>query len=301
MDMNKFLRITRLPFLSVTIFAVLVGIVAAWATIGKLNWWYAFLTFLGVVLLHLGVNMINDYYDWKSGNDNVFKKPSPFSGGSRVIQEGIVAPKDMKTYALISFALGCLIGIYLVMQMNLTILWLGLIGVILGYFYTGEPIRFAHRGLGELTIALSWALVVIGAFYVQAQTIPAGIIAAGSSIGLLVALVVWINEFSDLKADKEVGKDTLVVRLGLEKAATGYKIILSLAYLIILAGIGLRYMPITTGLVVLSLPIAWNASKIVSKEYKNIPKLIPAQAMTIQLQSVFGILLAAGYLVSLLV
>ena len=301
MNIEKFLRITRMPFVSVTIIAVLVGVVAAWSTSGQLNLVNAFLTFLGVILLHLGVNMINDYYDWKSGNDNVFKKPSPFSGGSRVIQEKIVKPKEMKTYALASFALGCLIGIYLVLQIDLVILWLGISGFILGYFYSADPIRFSHRGLGEFAIAISWALVVIGSFYVQTQTIPVGIVAAGSSIGLLVALVVWINEFSDMKADKEVGKDTLVVRLGLTKSVIGYKIIVALAYLIILAGAVLGYLPITVGLVLLSLPITWNASKTLSKGYKKMPQLIQAQATTIQLQSVFGILLIAGYLLNMFI
>ena len=219
--------IMRLPFLSATIVPILLGATVASRYV-SVDWFYFALTMLGGSLLHIGTNTSNDYFDHTSGTDEAnYNYMVPFSGGSRSIQMGLISAKGMLYLSIITFALSGLIGIPLIIKAGINILYLGFIGFLSGFFYTAPPFRFASRkGIGELLIGLNFGpLMVVGSFLVQTSgnlTHVFEAALAGIPIGLLVAAIVYVNQFPDHDGDKATGKNNLVVVFGPEKARIGY-------------------------------------------------------------------------------
>src|SRR5215467_15171535 len=205
----------RVPFLQATIVPVVLGAVVAWQLTGVFHWELFLLTLLGASLIHIATNMLNDYFDYRSGNDLMVKHQNPFAGGGRILTAGLVTPSTHLAVSLTSLILGCFIGFYLILAQGLTMLfWLGLIGVISSYFYVGPPLRLAYRGIGEIIVGLNFGpIMTLGAYYVQTGTFALEPFLVSIPVGLLIAAVLWINEFPDMEADDAVGKKTLVLRL----------------------------------------------------------------------------------------
>ncbi len=295
-NFKAWLKACRLPFLTATLIPVLFGVVYAWHDTGSLKWSLFFLTFIGVAFIHIGTNLTNDYYDHKSGNDANNQAPTPFSGGSRVIQDGCITPKKILCAALTFFTLGVAIGLYLnsVRQGNI-ILFLGLAGCAFGFFYTADPIRIGYRGFGELVVGLGFGPIVItGAYYVQAQSLSGRVPLVSIPIAILIALVVYINEFPDYVADKSVNKQTLVVKLGKKKAIVGYYILLCATYVSVLLLMIVGYLPWACLVTFLTLPVVAKIVLVSSKNFDKIEELSPANAGTIGLHLLVGLLLCAG-------
>lgn len=289
----------RPPFFTATVVPVLLGSVMGWYHSGGFSWWFFALALLGGILLQAGVNITNDYYDHKSGTDDINKEfANPFTGGSRMIQNGLLTPREVLTEGLICYALGSLIGIYLAYERGLPVLWIGLIGVVTSFFYTAPPIKFVHRGVGEIFIALNFgALMTLGAYFVQAQELSWIPVIASLPVGLLILLVLYINEFQDCNADKAVGKLHWVARLGRERASKVYGILLAAVYLTVIAGVATGTVP-KWGLVsFLTLPIAIKAYKTARANYNNTATLTPANAATIQLHLFVGLILTVSHFI----
>src|SRR3989338_9956599 len=221
-------RAFRIPFFTATIIPVAFGSIAAWHDANHFSWPRFFLAMIGAILIHAGTNTANDYFDHISGADQANPNPTPFSGGSRVIQEGLIPAKKILLMSLSCFALGSAIGLYLnhLVGGNV-ILILGAIGVFLGIFYSAKPFRIGYGTFGELAVCIGFGpLMVMGAYYVQAKTLPMSAFLISIPIGILIALVLCINEFPDYDGDKAAGKRTLVVILGKKNAALLYHILL---------------------------------------------------------------------------
>src|SRR5712692_7659383 len=214
------MRIMRVPFLQATLIPVTLGGVIAWQVVKVFRWDLFLLTLLGASLIQIATNMFNDYFDFKSGNDLQVKHQNPFAGGGRILTAGLISPTKHFLVSSAFLLLGCLIGLYFVFVQGLTSLfWLGLIGVISSYFYVGPPFKLAYRGIGELIVGLNFGPVMtLGAYYVQAHSFAIAPLLASIPVGLLIAAVLWINEFPDMDADNAVGKKTLVLRLGYAKS-----------------------------------------------------------------------------------
>ena len=174
---------------------VIVGSCLGYATLGSFNVLLFVLALLSIILLQAGANMANDYFDHVSGNDWANKNPTPFSGGSRFIQQGLLSPKAMLLAALAALALGCAIGVViLILTQSLFILILGLIGVLGGFFYTANPIKLGYRMVGEFVIFLLFGLLpVYGAYYLQTQSIDAVALVPGILVGILIFLIILIS------------------------------------------------------------------------------------------------------------
>jgi len=252
--------------------------------------------------IHVGTNVSNDYFDHLSGNDEINRHLTPFSGGSRVIQEGLIAPRTILTVALAGMAIGTAIGIYLVFKRGLALLPIGLAGVFLGYFYTARPIQYGYRGVGELMVGiLLGPLSVLGAYFVQTQTFGTNVFLASIPIGLLVALILYINEFPDYEADRAVNKRHLIVRLGRKRASLGYPLIVAGIYLSVIIPAALKIFPIMALLPILTLPIAIQAIRVALAYYDDPGKIIPAQAQTVLLHLSIGLLLCIGLFIDTLI
>ncbi len=298
-ELKVWLKAIRAPFLTVSVMSVLLGSVMAWAKLGNLNWFYFFLTLVGIVFAHTGSNLANDYFDHKSGCDESNKTPTPFSGGSRVIQDKLIKPSNILIVSLVFFLLTCLIGLYLNFLIpGNVILILGLTGVLMGFFYTAEPVRLGYRGFGELWVGLCFGpLIVVGAYYVQAQVLSLKTLLASIPLGILVTLVLYINEFQDYEADKRVGKKTSIVILGKERAAKIYSFLIGFVYLWIAGGVIFRVFPEACLIVFVTIPLALRATRVLTKNFDKINELLPANKATTQLHLFIGLLLCAGYVI----
>ncbi len=298
MNFKIWLKAIRIPFATATIIPVALGSIIAWHDTDKFMWIRFWLAMLGALLIHIGTNLANDYFDHLSGCDKANPNPTPFSGGSRVIQQGLIAPNDILHVSLVSFILGSAIGLYLNYLCGTNIiLILGIIGIFLGFFYTAKPFRIGYGSFGELTVGIGFGpLMVLGAYYVQAQNLPFKVFLISIPLGLLIALVLFINEFPDYQADKSVGKRTLVVVLGKKNAVILYHVLLAAAYLTIIVLIIFKFLPFVSLISLLGLPLALRAFVISKKNFNKIYELLPANASTIGLHFIIGLLLCIGFI-----
>ena len=285
----------RAPFLIASIIPVLVGALAAWQIRSAFNLPFFLLCLLGAVFIHLGANMANDAWDFRSGNDANVHHLNPFAGGSRVLIRGVLNPRTHLAVALTFLGLGSLIGIVLVTQVGWPLLWIGIFGVAVAYSYVGPPLRLAHRGLGEIAVALEFGPVtVLGTYFVLARTFDPAAIVLSISLGLLVAGILWINEVPDIPADSAVGKRTLVVRVGVPRATTVFGGIIGAAYLVLVLGVVFAGLTPWTLLALFALPLAIKPVQGLQKAGADPHALIPSNAGMIMATLVTGALLLVG-------
>ncbi len=294
-----YLAEVRAPFFTGVIVPILLGGALAWRQTGEFSWGLFILTLVGGILIHAGANVSNDYFDHKSTNDDINKEfARPFTGGSRMIQNGLLTPKQVLIEALICYALGSAIGIYLVIVKGLPILWIGLFGAVTSFFYTAPPLKLVHRGIGEIFIGLNFGvLMVLGTYFVQTGELSWVPVIASLPVSLLIMLILYINEFQDYNADLAVGKLNWVARLGRKNGAIGYIVFIVAMYLTIALGIITGSLPVWSAATLITVPIAMKAIKGVQTNYDNVRALVPVNAATIQLHLIVGIILAVSCLI----
>lgn len=295
--LKTWMKALRLPFLTATIVPVILGATVAWYSTDTFNGANFLYTLIGISFLHFGTNLTNDYFDHKTKNDELNSSPTPFSGGSRVIQDGLLPPRTIFIAALVFLCIGSIFGIYICWILHsYVILIMGIIGVLCCFFYTAYPIMLGYRGGGELIVGLCFGpLVVLGSYYVQAMSFSLMPVLASIPVGILIALVLYINEFPDYDADKLVHKQTIIVILGKEKAIKLFHALLGLVYVYILVFIALNIFPLFTLIILLTLPLALKAYFISRKNFQKIYELIPANALTISLHLTIGLLLSVSF------
>ena len=290
------LVIMRLPFLTATFVPIFVGAAVAKLAGFPVDWGWLGLTLLGGSLLHIGTNTANDYFDHTSGTDEAnYNYMVPFSGGSRSIQMGLITAKGMLTVAIVSFVLSAVVGIPLIQKAGIPVLWLGLIGFLSGLFYTAPPFRFASRkGLGELLIGLNFGpLMVAGSALIQTGKLLPDAFLAGIPIGLLVAAIVYVNEFPDHDGDKATGKNTLIVVFGPEKARIGYVLLVAGAFISIVVMALNGTFPMLTMIALVASYFGVRAIQILYRYYDD-RLLQPANAGTINMHFITGVLFCIG-------
>ncbi|TNE36634.1 prenyltransferase, partial [bacterium] len=186
-------------------------------------------------LLHLASNVMNDYFDVKDGTDDANNQYfTQFSGGSRAVELGLISLSGTKKLGLALLFSSLLIGLYLTSAVGLPVLYIGLAGMFLGYFYTAPPLRLvALRGLGEFAIMLAFGpLVTLGVVYVLTQTLSWGAFIVGIPVGLLTTNILLINQFPDMESDMTTGKNHLVVTFGKKNSTWIYFGILALSFIV---------------------------------------------------------------------
>ena len=289
----------RSSFLTATIVSVILGASIAWMRNGIFNFGYFLFVLVGGAFLHIGANVVNDYFDYLSGNDDVnIEFVRPFSGGSRMIQLGLLTPLEVLFGGILFFVLGISLGLYLSWIRGWFILILGLICVISGFFYTSAPFSWANRGVGEAIVGVNFGvLITLGTYYVQTQTLSIEPLISSIPVSLLIAAVLYINEFPDYNADKAVGKNTLVVRLARRRAAQGYAILMSSVYGSILFGVFGGVLPASTLIGFMTLPLSINAILHTFKHHSSSFELVPANALTVICHLSTSLLLSIGYII----
>ena len=287
----------RAPFFTGSLLPVALGAAIAYYHTGAVNWLHLVVAFVGVAGLHAGSNVMNDYFDHKSGCDEANTEfVRPFTGGSRLIQNGLLTPRQVLVESLILFTIAAACGVYLTAAVGWWALILGAAGAVSGYFYTAPPLRLCARGAGEIVVGVNFGiLVTLGSYYVQTGRLDWVPIIASLPVAILIAAVLYINQFQDMQADKSVGKRNLVVRLGKKRAAWIFGLVMLLPYAAITVAVSAGAVPLLSLLALSALPVSVRAFMIAKKHYSDSRRLVPANVLTIAAHFIVAVMLGTGY------
>ncbi|MBE7536801.1 MAG: 1,4-dihydroxy-2-naphthoate polyprenyltransferase [Opitutaceae bacterium] len=162
------------------------------------------------VLVQIGTNFANDYYDHAKGADTAERV-----GPIRAVASGLIRPQAMKRAAGIVFAVAFMTGLTLLRYGGWPMLVIGVTSIACGYAYTGGPFPLAYNGLGDLFVFIFFGLVAVGAtYFVQAGCPSLEVWLAAAAVGLLAVNILLVNNYRDVETDARAGKRTLIVRLG---------------------------------------------------------------------------------------
>lgn len=290
------LKAVRAPFFSASAMSVLVGNAAAYFE-GEFNWFRFWLILGGVTAFHAGGNLINDYYDYRSGCDGINSEYTTFNGGSRLLPSGLIKPEKCRIAAFLCFGAGLAAAAYLHF---LTGYWgipvFTALGLGAAYFYSSPGTNLMSRGGGEILIWTAFGpALVCGAYFTQAGRLSWTAFLSGIPLGFLVMGILFLNEFPDVVADMQTGKRNWVVSLGRnKKAVLGFMLILALAYFSIYLSLISGNLPREVSLVWLTLPLAFWVCARAWRFHKITAKLLPAMAGNIGLHFLVGLLMVIG-------
>jgi len=284
---------TRPQFLLLSVVLAFLGTCIAWYD-GYFHLGYALLAFFGLLLCHISVNVLNDYFDYRSGIDLEVKR-TPFSGGSGILPAALLKPRQVFWFGLVSFLLAVPIGVYFVIARGWLLLPLLLVAAICILLYTpfitkvGWPEWAPGLGMG--------ALPVLGVYFVQttAYTLPA--IVACIPSGILVHNLLLLNEFPDAEADSKAGRKTLLIVIGKEKAGMVYSVLTLVVYLWIIGWVVAGQMPAFSLLALLTLPLAIKAIQG-ARKHEEMSQLVPAMANNVLVVLLTQLLLGIGYILA---
>ena len=254
------------------------------------------LTLLSSVLLQIGVNYFNEYFDHRYGLDT-----EQSLGASTVIFQGTMTAGQVLTGAIGSFALAALLGLVLIVLIGPQILLFGLAAIAIGYFYSARPFTLAARGLGDPLVYLAMGfLMVWGAYYVQTRAWSWGAFAASVPIGFLVVAILNMNNLRDYPDDRAVNKRTVVVRFGMLAGRRYQSALVIGAYLITTVAAIAGLLPLATLAVWITFPLAWPIVRM-SLTATDPGAFVAGMKQISLLHLVFGVVLAASILVAALV
>jgi len=289
MGIFVYLRASRLPFLTGSLFPVVVATALAYVTGHTWNFLFFGLTMLGVGALQVGANLINDYYD-SFGSDPLNRNFTPFSGGSRVIQDGKMSPGQVKILAYLMLGLGAACGLGLIYLGRPWVALVGLLGLGAALFYSARPLQLMSGGLGEIIIFLAFGpLLTWGAYYVQTGEFTLLGAAVSLPLAFLITAIIWINEFPDLSADLAAGKHHLVARLGLRTSRWVYGALMLAPFVSLFVLIEIFHLPDLIVAALVPLPLALRAVRLVFRTPPTDPEFVPIQALTIQTHFLTGL------------
>ncbi|MDX1566977.1 MAG: 1,4-dihydroxy-2-naphthoate polyprenyltransferase [Longimicrobiales bacterium] len=245
---------------------------------------------VGAVLIQIGTNLANDYYDHVRGGDTVDRV-----GPVRVTQAGILAPEAVRRSMWVVFGAAFLTGIYLVSVAGWPVVVIGLLSLLSGWAYTGGPFPLAYHGLGDVFVFTFFGLVAVGGtYYVQALSFDSEVLLAGSGMGALTTAILVVNNLRDLETDARAGKRTLAVRIGVVGTQLEYLLLLGLAFAVPLLGVALFDWTPWTFLCLLAAAAAAVPVHRVLRRGREPAALAPALGQTAGVTAVYGLLLAGG-------
>jgi 1,4-dihydroxy-2-naphthoate octaprenyltransferase len=259
--------------------------------------WLA-LTVFGIFCIEVAKNASGEIFDFDSGADLAVAPAdrSPFSGGKRVLVDGLLTRAETAAIAAAGYALGIAAGLLIVLFRAPAVLWLGLLGVGCAFFYHAPPFQLAYRGLGEAAVGLCYGpLISAGTYLVQRGAVTPGVVLSAIPLGLLIAAFLWIDEFPDYAADLKAHKRTLVVRMGRRRASRMFAMIVGAAFAV-LAILPLAGLPWTVWLGGLGLPFAVAAGRMLRQHPEETARLIPAQALTLLAFVAFAVGAGVGWM-----
>ena len=291
----RYFLATRPAFLSVTLFACLVGFGSAYHDGVALQLAKALATLVFALLAHAGINVLNDYYDELNGTDRAnAERVFPFTGGSRFIQNGVLTARETLAYGVALVGIVIVAGLWLTSVSAPNLIWIGAAGLFIGWAYSAPPLALNSRGLGELCVAIGFGLVVVGADFVQRGDFALLPTVVALSYALLVTNILYINQFPDRCADEAAGKRHWVVILGPQRARWGYVAIGVVAYGFLLWAAGSGWLPRVALIALGSAAMTGFAARDLLRYPDQPQRLVPAIKLTIGAATSHGLLLAAA-------
>ena len=243
---------------------------------------------LGAILIQIGTNLANDFFDFKKGADTEARL-----GPARVTQKGWVSPKEVAIATISIFVLAVIVGSYLVYIGGFPIVGIGIASILSGVLYTGGPRPLGYMGLGDVFVFIFFGPVALcGTYYVQALDVSILSFWASIPVGLLATVILVVNNLRDRDTDVLANKRTLAVRFGASAARAEYLILVVAAY-------GALFVPpvfykVSFGwlLPLISLPLA--VREVWAIYSKDGIDLNPHLGAAARLGLVFALLLALG-------
>lgn len=245
------------------------------------------------MLVHAGSNLVNDYYDFRNGADTPISR-----GNGGFIQRGLISPSAILWFGLVLFAVATVIGFVIVARVGWPVLLFAIPSLLAAYLYTGGPKPLGYVALGEVTVFLFMGpVLVVGAYYVQAQAISWEAVALSIPVGLLVTAILQANNIRDIRDDTDAGKRTLATFIGYRWARREYVALLVGAYIAVaLVALG-GLLPAGLLIVFLTIPRAIELVRIVMHR-QDIGTLNTALRKTAGLHLQFGALMSVVLLVA---
>ena len=284
---------TRPQFLLLSVVLVFLGTCLAWYD-GAFHLGYALLAGVGLLLTHTSVNVLNDYFDYRSGIDLETKR-TPFSGGSGILPAALLKPRQVLWFGIVSFLLALVIGIYFIVVRGWLLLPLLLVAAASVLLYTPFILKLrwpewaAGMGLGTLP--------VLGAYFVQTAAYTPSAVIASIPSGILVHNLLLLNEFPDVDADKKAGRKTLPIVAGKRRAGIVYSALTIAVYLWIIASVATGQMPIFTLIALATLPFAVKAIRGALKP-EDMSNLMPAMGNNVLVILLTQLLMGIGYILA---
>lgn len=283
------LRALRPKTLAAAAAPVVVGTAVAWDH-GVFRPSPALAALVGALLIQIGTNFANDYFDYVQGADTETRVGPP-----RAIPAGLVTAREMMGATLVTFALALLVGIYLVTVGGWPIVWIGLASIASGVAYTaGGPRALGYLGLGDLfAFAFFGPVAVAGTYYVQALRWAPEAFWASVPVGALTVAILVVNNHRDAETDIAAGKRTLAVRFGRGFTRAEYVALFALAYATPVAQLLVGQEDTWVLLPWITVPFAWPPLQAMLHTV-SAPALNLALGQTARLLAVFSLAYAAG-------
>lgn len=262
--------------------SILLGAAAA-VHVGAAAWGWLLVVVAGIFALEWAKNASGEIYDFASGTDQSISASdrSPFSGGKRVLVDGLLTVRETWLIAAAGYAICIAAGLAIALLRAPAVLWLGLAGVGLAFFYHAPPLKLSYRGWGEAAVFVAYGpLICAGTFLVMAGELAPWVVWLALPLGLLVAAFLWINEFPDYRADAGAGKRTLVVRLGRRRAADVFLWLVVAAFALLLVSLAFGVPRGALGALIAVVPAA-NAVRTLRAHPEDTQQIVPAQARTL--------------------
>lgn len=244
------------------------------------------------LLLQIGANVSNDYFDYFKGADTRERL-----GPLRVTQAGLIPARQVAAGMAVIFAIATLAGVYLILQGGWPLAVVGALAILSALAYTGGPYPLGYHGLGELFVFLFFGLAaVLGSYYAQTLRLSATALVPALSIGLLTMNILAVNNLRDMATDRASGKRTLAVRLGEKGTLIEFGLFLALAYLIPLGAAIAGLVSLWVLLAWLSLPLGWKLFRDMQSVRGRALNRTLAQSG--QLDLLFSLLYSLGLVIS---
>ncbi len=293
--MGNLVSITRANFLPLSIVIVFAGLAAAFYSHRTFLPIDAALVMVGALLTHASVNAFNNYFDYRSKIDAKTPK-TPFSGGVDILVKGMMKPSEALAVCLFTLICAALIGVYFLVRLFNVLLPLIVYGAIIIVFYT--PVFSRVPALSEIVAGSGFGLMGLGVYVTQTGLIDAAGIAILIPITILVALLLFLNEFPDAEVDRVGGRRHIVILLGKKGSAWLYVAGEAATYASIILAVAVGAAPLPVLISLLSLPIAYKAGRLALKNYNQTPDLVPALGSNVLFILSTITLMACGFAVA---
>lgn len=259
-----------------------------------INWINGILAVVGAVVFHASGNIMGDYYDYVNGVDGEEK-----TGPIRLLVTGYFKPKTILIYGLSVLAGGIILGIYLMLQSGLPLLFIGLLGILCSVFYY----KLKYIALGELVIFIAFSqLIGLGVVYAMTSQLVWSSLLVVAPTGLLVVSILHANNTRDLVLDKQAGIKTQAIILGIDGSKIFYQTLMLAPYILVAFIVKFQLLHPYSFAVLLSFPIALKGIKKMKQVRLNaLHEIQTLDVDTSKLVAIFSLLLIAGNVVGALV